>query len=47
LVSTGTLSGYGSGGFYVASSFDEYAALQADGVALEMLVLDPVFRIRD
>jgi len=32
---------------YVASSFDEYAALQADGVALEMLVLDPVFRIRD
>jgi hypothetical protein len=35
----------GGADVYVASSFDEYASIQGDGVAVEMLVLDPVFRI--
>jgi hypothetical protein len=30
---------------FVASSFDEYEALQAEGVIVEMLLIDPVFRL--
>ena len=30
---------------FVAASFDEYEALQAEGVVPEMLVVDPVFRV--
>jgi len=30
---------------FVATSFEEYAALQAEGVVVEMVVVDPVFRV--
>ena len=30
---------------YVASSFGEYDGLQMEGVAVEMLIVDPVFRL--
>ena len=30
---------------YVASSFAEYDRLQIEGVAVEMLIADPVFRL--
>ena len=30
---------------YVAASFDEYDRLQSEGVAAEMLIVDPVFRL--
>lgn len=30
---------------FVANSFSEYEALQAQGVVVEMLILDPVFRV--
>jgi hypothetical protein len=30
---------------FVASSFEEYEALQAEGVVVEMMVIDPVFRL--
>ena len=31
---------------YAASSFSEYERIQSEGVVVEMLVVDPVFRIR-
>jgi hypothetical protein len=30
---------------YVASSFAEYHSLQAAGVVVEMVIVDPVFRV--
>ena len=30
---------------FVASSFAEYEALQAEGVVVEMVIVDPVFRL--
>jgi hypothetical protein len=30
---------------FVASSFTEYARLQEDGLVVEMLIVDPVFKI--
>ena len=30
---------------YVASNFDEYEVLQEEGVVVEMLILDPIFRL--
>ena len=33
------------GEVFVASSFAEYEALQAQGVVVEMVIVDPVFRV--
>jgi hypothetical protein len=30
---------------FIASSFDEYEALQVEGVVIEILIVDPVFRL--
>ena len=34
-----------SGEVYAASSWDEYARIQQEGVVVEMCVVDPVFRV--
>ena len=33
------------GEVYAASSWDEYARIQQEGVVVEMCVVDPVFRV--